>query len=482
MLSWLHQIAKKNRPRAAERPEGARLRGQIERLEDRAMLSATIGPMHGHDAGGFAIHSFVEPQMAAAGMYAASPRDQMSGPAIGGMHHQPRMMGEPGYGSSSSHYQSGFVQDSPNVSQGTSWVQFPTSLLPARPQMTYYIVFVSRETPTFVGEVSHGSTSSAHAPPKSSSILAPPLDVPKSSTARSPSSTSADLPRGTNLLSSNAISPTAAALSIPTAAQIVSRDVDSAVLISSSTVDAAIQSYVSRLLLTTRSVGDYPIDKSWDTAAAPRDEAAGDLIRLADFTLVDDEISSREAIKRERAAVDEVLSQLEDLDTLPTDPAGEMTSEDEAAAVVTFEDVDGESIAESEGGMVILEASGDANGSDFNLAEVADNHLDLLNVRVGVEAAVGFYQAVDVAADEEPAPVEMPSASPVIEPAQRDERDDRVSTDGEKSSSPKAAAAIGATLAGALLWASQRPRTNDSDRANSKSEQRRRASCRSLER
>ena len=102
-------------------------------------------------------------------------------------------------------------------------------------------------------------------------------------------------------------------------------------------------------------------------------------------------------------------------------------------------------LAEAEGGMVMLEASGDANDSDFNLAGAADDHLDLLNVRVGVEASVGFYQAVDVATEDVPAASNLPTASPAMESARHDERDDRVSTEGETGSSPKAAAAVGAT-------------------------------------
>jgi hypothetical protein len=52
----------------------------------------------------------------------------------------------------------------------------------------------------------------------------------------------------------------------------------------------------------------------------------------------------------------------------------------------------------------------------------------------------------------------MPTASPVVDPA----RDNRVSTEGGSDSSPKAAAAVGATtLVGALVWMAQRNRTED---------------------
>ena len=86
-------------------------------------------------------------------------------------------------------------------------------------------------------------------------------------------------------------------------------------------LDAAFQSYASQLLLaTTTGANDRAMLKALDNDASAHDESLDDFIRLADFTIADDETIRSNAVERERAAVDAVLRGLQDLDTLPDEP------------------------------------------------------------------------------------------------------------------------------------------------------------------
>lgn len=505
MLSWFHKrVVAVKRAQSTERVLGLRPGRRFERLEDRAMLSATMGPpQFSHDAHNLAQPVFAGPQFASAGMFAPPPRDHMEspsgmylsnamlGPNVGGMHAEPGIMGGPHGGTS---------QLSSGYSTSNSWANFegqpdPSYPQPTQPaqqtQTTYYIVFITSSMPlkalamtappadTYDPPPNSGSGQS---PPKSLAISAPPADLPIPNSSRAPGAKSTDLPRGGNFAASNAVSINSAALNIPSATQIATRDVDSAALMPSTALDAAFQSYAARLLLTTSTnAKEYSLLKSLDSDATTNDEAAGDFIRLTDFTISNDDLSSTDAVERERAAVDEVLRGLEELDTLPADSISSAMSTDETAAIdeAGFNSL-GESfgfapITDIEGGMVMLRASDGANDCAFNLLSAGDANVDLLGFRVGVEASVGFYQAVDVATDDSPAPIDMPTVSPVAEPARQIEHNERASIDGENGASPKAAAAIGATsLIGAMLWVSQRPRKNQTQPADLDVERRQR--------
>ena len=72
-------------------------------------------------------------------------------------------------------------------------------------------------------------------------------------------------------------------------------------------------------------------------------------------------------VERESAAVDEVLGGLQELDAWPVEPTTVVKADDEASAVTEAE-LSFAAVADAEGGMVMLEANGDANYSDVNLA------------------------------------------------------------------------------------------------------------------
>lgn len=510
-MSWFHKrVVGAKRERFTARVLGLRSGRRFERLEDRAMLSATMGPMQlDHDPHGFAPQDSAGPQFASAGMFAPPPRnhveppagmylsDPISRPSLGAMHAEPGMMGGSHGGTSqiSSSYPASNIGGS-----SSSWANFEGQQTSAysqptqraqQTQTTYYIVIITSSAPLKASAITAPpadtydptpSSGGGQSPPKSSPSMAPPTDPPPSNAIRAPGSTTNEMPRGGNFASSNAVSLNSAALNIPSATQIATRDVDSAALLPSAALDAAFQSYAARLLLTTStSAKEYSLLKSLDGDATTSDEADGEFIRMTDFTVSSDEHSSTDAVERERAAVDEVLRGLEELDTLPADSITSTVSTDETAA---FDEAGFESlgapfgfapITDANGGMVMLRASDGANDAAFNLLSPGDANVDVLGFRVGVEASIGFYQAVDVATDDSFAPMGMPTASPVAEPVRQIERNARASTDGENSASPKAAAAIGATsLIGAMLWVSHRPRKSHAQPADSDDQRRRR--------
>src|SRR4029450_13229906 len=98
------------------------------------------------------------------------------------------------------------------------------------------------------------------------------------------------------------------------------------------------------------------------------------------------ELTPTDAAKRERDAVDAVLSQLQDLEpqsassTARGDGARDSIDVELWLPAANGLPVDG-SLAEAEGGMVLLDSRGEANDAAVNLANGRDDHLDGRNVR-----------------------------------------------------------------------------------------------------
>jgi hypothetical protein len=123
---------------------------------------------------------------------------------------------------------------------------------------------------------------------------------------------------------------------------------------------------------------------------------------------------SLDALQREQAAVDAVLTELHDVKlsdnaTRETSPTIRHQSSDldrdfaERFFFVDAKESEAASCDASAGGMVLLAARGDANSSAYDLAApittaVADHGL----ISLAVEAPVGLYQAVDVGVRPEP--------------------------------------------------------------------------------
>lgn len=468
MWEWLQSTDARKNSLAAKRREHGRLRGRIERLEDRAMLSATMGSMP-QVGNGFAPQQFHGPHggamsiMASAsyGDFPAARPEHANVTGVrsldGAFGHQVQGWGGPGYGGHSAALNSGFSGDNFG-SYANALNQYQVGPPVAQPRIIILLVVPSTARAATAPATSDSLSNFGN------SVSEPPSQgkprneggstgVPRVSfAAHAPgSSPSFESPNDGFPTILNNAPMTSALAEIPSAAQILSGDINSAALLSSGAVDAAFQSYSPPLLLVTAtSANDRALVKSLSDET-PQGDALDGFISLSEFAIANDEGVPTNPVEREQAAVDEVLSGLQDLDAWPIEPSTVVKScDDENAASAT--ELGFAALANAEGGMVMLEANGDANYSDVNLANVADDRPDLLNVRVGVEASVGFYQAVDVATDE------LPAAAPVAEPA----RDNRVSTEGSSDSPRKAAGAVGATtLVGAMVWLAQRNRTND---------------------
>jgi hypothetical protein len=473
---WKALVAGK-RARGSERVDRVRLRRRIEQLEERAMLSATMGPMpHGGDGYSAGPQYFGGgPRGGDAAMFASPMRhddgphfqtfstDGMSGGSLGGMRDRPASHA---LRSNSGSYVSG-------LSYGSTWNQFSYYAPP--PPTTIYIVTIVTTTPVAAGDYwydppapppksnSQGSTPRVSSPLLSSPILGsnPPGG------GRDSNSNGGDGPARTGFASLNSLSTALAA--IPTATQIITRDIDSATLFPTGALDAAFQSYASQLLLVASSSAttDRALDVSVDDASATHGEALTGFIRSGDLGITDDESTSTDAVQRELDAVDAVLRELHDFDKLSTDFLESIANDnhtDEAIVDVELR-LSPDALGDAEGGMVMLEARGDANDSVFNLVGVESEQVDLLQVRAGVEAAVGFYQAIDVDTVEAPAanfPIVDPTTEATTEATRTMPGDNRLSTERETKSSGEAAAVIGATtFVGAMLWASSRRRSGD---------------------
>jgi hypothetical protein len=117
-------------------------------------------------------------------------------------------------------------------------------------------------------------------------------------------------------------------------------------------------------------------------------------------------------------------------------------------------------IANADGGMVMLESTGDPYQSVLDLAGATEGSVDVLPIRAGLEAAVGFYQSMDVAT-EESLTANLPSAQSAVELPRETTGNNYYSNATGKELSGKSAAAVGATLAGALLWANRKANAKD---------------------
>jgi hypothetical protein len=256
----------------------------------------------------------------------------------------------------------------------------------------------------------------------------------------------------------------AALASIPSAEQIVSRQADSTTTPTNASVRTAAPSSLSGLLLVT--TGSTTTDRTLTTTMvdpAARGDSLDDLLQAIDSTTQDAQLSMS-AVDRERQAVDAVLSELHDF-SLPIDIQRLASGDDQLNEPIAVdlrrtlgEDSAAQSLATAEGGMVMLEARGDANDGVFNLIGAAGErtelaeHIDISHARAGVEIAVGFYQAMDVATHEAPA-ANLQTATPAavsaktVEPATTD----RHMLERKAGTSPKTAT-VAASLLGALLW------------------------------
>jgi hypothetical protein len=138
-------------------------------------------------------------------------------------------------------------------------------------------------------------------------------------------------------------------------------------------------------------------------------------------------------------AIDAVLSELHEFEVRADRPRSDETREREqsettALLVATAETPVSESLKHaqtassdaSEGGMVLLEHDGGANDCVYDLAESFTGRIEeMIEVPLGAERSVGFYQAFDVGGNElrslERSDATIPTAASVTRPSQSSE-------------------------------------------------------------
>jgi hypothetical protein len=252
--------------------------------------------------------------------------------------------------------------------------------------------------------------------------------------------------------------------------QTTARELESAAFAWTGALDAALQSYTSQLLLATSTTNSQLATslKSNDQALPISDTSDG-FIHLSDSVSQDLFVAYTDAIAQERAAVEEVLKSLKDADSLPSNlDGGEV-----ANAFAALSERDGQiadlvfggtfELADADGGMVLLKATGDANQSPINLASIADAHPDFFSGHAEVEPSVGLYQAIDMGFEELSATENVPVAKPSAQPAQQAKPGNHYSTNDTNSRKSGTALAV-STLVGGLLSVASRKRI-DEDRA-----------------
>lgn len=243
-----------------------------------------------------------------------------------------------------------------------------------------------------------------------------------------------------------------------TAATTTGHTSDYAAHAANAAVDSAFQSYSPQLLLVSGTATDSAIQTQSADEQASTGDSDGDFIQLTDSPATPADFAAAE-----RSAVDAVLARLQDIDSLPVETLADAIGGQpliDAATALPFDSI---AFAETEGGMVWIETSAATISPTPIGAIMAENTVELPALNLGVESAVGFYQAIDIGGDEFSTAASAPAARPAVEPLNGSKRADRFSKDDVANRSPKAAVITASTLAGALLWASQRKRTDDEE-------------------
>ena len=202
-------------------------------------------------------------------------------------------------------------------------------------------------------------------------------------------------------------------------------------------------------------------------------ELSDDFVHLNDVPAVSDSAYSSDGAIAEQAALEEVLESLQGVDSLPNQVGDSAIAND--ASTTAEQDVQATDLAfatafdlpNMDGGMLLLQAHGDANDTPINLAQVAESHPDMFNLHVGVEVSVGFYQAIDRGVEEFSATEGSTARTPTVAPVPASKPDNRLTT-GRETSGRKAAGVVAAsTLAGPLLWCAANKRGDDDRDAES---------------
>jgi hypothetical protein len=238
---------------------------------------------------------------------------------------------------------------------------------------------------------------------------------------------------------------------LPVASQILSRDTTTSTILNAVAREVAFQEFSPSLFQANATAAYDRVNADAIGVDAAPAELADGWIHPADESDVDTGANSSDAVARERAAVDAVLEKLEDVSKLsPAAASKDINSENNLQTETALDDLPA---GEVDGGMVLLQATGDANTSGFDLTPVYAEHVGRFNMPAKMETSVGMIQAMDVASDDAPI-IETVQQTDSPTPLNRESRlEDKLPTKREQSSTSKAATLVGVTtLTGALVW------------------------------
>jgi hypothetical protein len=259
-----------------------------------------------------------------------------------------------------------------------------------------------------------------------------------------------------------------------------SREVNSLTSLSSAVHDVALQDFTLRTVnaATTNSVSTP--DRATSIASmtdVPADVLEG-LLSPTDTANSEDSINATDALAQERSAVDAILHELRDVDaTFPAQANAAADSQNgkqaEAIDLVMEASSDEASFGVVDGGMVALQATGDANSSGFDLTPVYAATVAPIKAQLGMETSVGVYQAMDVAIDDAPIADTAQPMQPLSAPNREAKHHDASPALRTNSASNNEAAVLTVTtLTGALVWMNRSRRSAEEADRN---EQKRRA-------
>lgn len=477
MLSQISKLFLPHRKRRSLCPAISSLRSrQFERLESRSMLSANIGtgPSMVSDYG-FDKDGFGEPSYRDDGVYAPMPQ-----PATfdGFMPRgdEPRYAHLDAFNPFHPTYNSNigdgpgawapggkFGPPSANVSMSSAASSSKLAAASAAAPFKIIIFYVSNYEPYFENFAassppSQPSIARSTAPPSNSSNLP---QLPKNSASSSKPASDVYVPNGVSA---------AANAAIPSAAQMIARYTDKSSVVSSTAFDAALQSYSPpRLLVANYSAVDRAISAVTGDYTVVSDRSFDDFIELTEsspFQAIDS------GTKQLGSPADDVVnSVLEHLQEFELGPLRSFAPDSQAANGAIHNSASDDTpvalalassaLANAEGGMVMLEFN-DGQPRDVDFSSIADNNLVTPASHLNLDsAAVGFYQAVEVAGEEAPAVIRTTASVPV-QSVKQNRTENRLSTQGQPGTGEKAAVVAGASaLIGAAVWCAQRKQSDE---------------------
>jgi hypothetical protein len=240
---------------------------------------------------------------------------------------------------------------------------------------------------------------------------------------------------------------------LPIASQILSPQTNTVAALTAVAREVALQEFSLKLFQPNAISTPERASVDHLRAEPMQPEIADGFIQGADELNVSQIVSASDVAAREREAVDAVLEDLHDIDTFrPATSPGEIIIQIGGETEAALDELPG---GEVDGGMVLLQAIGDANESRFEMTSVYAENVDESTAPAKIETSVGMFQAVDVATDDAP----IIDASQQVDPGDDHMPElklhDNQPIRREQPSSKKAAAIVGVTTAtGALVWLS----------------------------